>query len=250
MTSRNGRNIADQEAMLQFGFALDDPDSRTRSPQLQVVYAEALRVETFTMDLFAGFTEMRALTYTSSIPMVLRLLRDYDYDDFECIFGHGGVLSRDAADLLAFQSVVQARLNQGFVGARGISPERREVIYRRAAEGTARFLVVKDAIAHAKIYLLEREDKRRVIVGSANLSESAFSGRQAETVTVFDDDPVAWEHFSRQYEDVRSVATSNVPLRAEPLPGDLVENTPALKDAEERPDGVTIFLPAQTEEEV
>ena len=76
------------------------------------------------------------------------------------------------------------------------------------------------------------------------LSESAFSGRQAETVTVFDDDPVAWEHFSRQYDDVRSVATSNVPLRAEPLPGDLVENTPALKDAEERPDGVTIFLPA------
>ncbi len=177
MTSRNGRNVADQEAMPQFGFALDDPDSRTRSPQLQVVYAEALRVETFTMDLFAGFTEMRALTYTSSIPMVLRLLRDYDYDDFECVFGHGGVLSRDAADLLAFQSVVQARLNQGFVGARGIPPERREVIYRRAAEGTARFLVVKDAIAHAKIYLLERADKRRVIVGSANLSETAFSGR-------------------------------------------------------------------------
>ena len=250
MTSRNGRNVADQETMPQFGFALDDPDSRTRSPHLQVVYAEALRVETFTMDLFGGFTAMRALTYTSSIPMVLRLLRDYDYDDFECVFGHGGVLSRDAADLLAFQSVVQSKLNQGFVGAKGIPPERREVVYRRAAEGSARFLVVKDAIAHAKIYLLEREGKRRVIVGSANLSETAFSGRQAETVTVFDDDPVAWEHFSRQYEDVRSVATSNVPLRAEPLPGDLVENTPALRDAGERPDGVTIFLPAQTEDEV
>ena len=39
---------------------------------------------------------MRALTYTSSIPMVLWLLRDYDYDDFECVFGHGGVLSQDA----------------------------------------------------------------------------------------------------------------------------------------------------------
>ena len=175
------------------------------------MYAQALRVESFTMDLFAGFTAMRAFTYTSSIPMVLRLLRNYDYDDFECVFGHGGVLSRDATDLLAFQSVVQTRLNQEFVGARGISPERREVIYRCAAEGTARFLVVKDAIAHAKIYLLEGEEKRRLIVGSANLSENAFSGRQAETVTVFDDDPVAWEHFSRQYEDVRGIATSSVP---------------------------------------
>ena len=249
MTSRNGRAVSGGEPMPQFGLALDDPDSRTRSPQLQVVYAQALRTEAFAMDLFAGFTSMRALTYTSSIPMVLRLLRDYDYDDFECVFGHGGMLSRDAADLLAFQSVVQARLNQGFVGARGLTPERREVVYRRAAEGTARFLVVKDAIAHAKIYLLERKGKRRVIVGSANLSETAFSGRQAETVTVFDDDPVAWEHYGRQYEDVRSVTASRVPLRAEPLPNDLVESTPVLKDAEERADGVTIFIPAQTEEE-
>jgi hypothetical protein len=119
MTSRNGRNVAEQETMPQFGFALDDPDSHTRSPQLQAVYAQVQRVGPFTMDLFAGFSEMRALTYTSSIPMVLRLLRDYDYDYFECVFGHGGVLSRDAADLLAFQSVVQARLNQGVRGSPG-----------------------------------------------------------------------------------------------------------------------------------
>ena len=118
--------------------------------------------------------------------------------------------------------MVQARLNQSFVGARGISPERREVIYRWAAEGSARFLVVKDAVAHAKIYLLEREDKRRMIVGSANPSENAFSGRQAETLTVLDDDPMAWEHFSRQYEDVRSVAIGNVPRMWDPLPGDNV----------------------------
>ncbi len=58
---------------------------------------------------------------------------------------------------------------------------------------------VKDAIAHAKIYLLEEEGKRRVIVGSDNMSETSFSGRQAEAVTVLDDDPVAWEHFSDQY---------------------------------------------------
>ena len=46
---------------------------------------------------------MRALTYTPSIPMILALLRDYDYEDFECIFGHSGILPRDAADVLGFQ---------------------------------------------------------------------------------------------------------------------------------------------------
>ena len=161
---------------------------------------------------------MRALTYTPSIPMVLGLLKDFDYEEFECIFGHNGILSRDAADILAFQSIVDEKLNKGFVGVKGLSDERRKIIYDRAASGTARFYVVKDAIAHAKIYLLEREGLRRVIVGSANLSETAFSGRQAETLIAFDNDEKAWEHYSKQYEAVRDIATSRVALREKPIP--------------------------------
>ena len=41
---------------------------------------------------------MRVSTYTSRTPTVLRLIRDCCY--FKCIFGHGGVLNRDAANLL------------------------------------------------------------------------------------------------------------------------------------------------------
>ena len=41
---------------------------------------------------------MRMPTYTSRTPTVLRLIRDYYY--FKCTFGHGGVLNRDAANLL------------------------------------------------------------------------------------------------------------------------------------------------------
>ena len=183
-------------------FAFDDPDSRTRDRGLDIVYAEAKGVERFSVSFFGGFTSMRALTYTPSIPMVLELLKDFDYEHFECIFGHNGILNRDAADILAFQSIVDEKLNKGFVGVKGLSDERRKIIYDRAASGTAQFYVVKDAIAHAKIYLLEREGLRRVIVGSANLSETAFSGRQAETLIAFDNDETAWEHYSTQYEVV------------------------------------------------
>ena len=91
---------------LQPNFAFDDPDSRTQSNGLEVVYARAERVERFDMDLFGGFSSMRTLTYTPSIPMILGLLKDFDYDDFECVFGHNGILTRDAANLLAFQTVV------------------------------------------------------------------------------------------------------------------------------------------------
>ena len=143
----------------QAGFTLDDPDSRARVNALDIVYARVESVERFDMGLFSGFSSMRALTYTPSIPMVLGLLRDYDFEDFECIFGHSGILRRDAADLLSFQTAVDESLNRGFVTVKRLSEERRRIIYDRTIEGNARFYVVKDAIAHAKIYLLERSGR-------------------------------------------------------------------------------------------
>ena len=231
----------------QPGFEFDDPESRTRSNTLEVVYARAESVGRFDPNLFHNFASMRALTYTASIPMILGLLRDCDFQEFECVFGHGGILPRDVDAILSFQSVVDERLNKGFVGIKGMSDERRRLIYDRAAAGTARFYVVKDAIAHAKIYLLERPDLRRVIVGSANLSETAFSGRQAETLIVFDNDEEAWRHYCAQYEAVREIATSSLPLRERPVSVESLplEETPVLRDAESHADGVTIYVPAE-----
>ncbi len=231
----------------QTGFTLDDPDSRARVDALDIVCARVEAVGRFDMGLFSGFSSMRALTCTPSIPMVLGLLRDYDFEDFECIFGHNGILRRDAADLLSFQTAVDESLNRGFV-----TVKRRRIIYDRTIEGKARFYVVKDAIAHAKIYLLERSGLRRVIVGSANLSEIAFSGRQAETLIAFDNDDRAWGHYSDQYEAVRGIATSRLALRDKPVPAALIplEETPVLTEAESTDDGVTLYiLPAEHEEE-
>ena len=236
----------------QPGFEFDDPESRTRSNTLEVVYARAETVGRFDPGLFHNFTSMKALTYTASIPMILGLLRDCDYEDFECVFGHGGILPRDVDAILSFQTVVDERLNKGFVGVKGMSEERRRLIYDRTAAGTARFYVVKDAIAHAKIYLLERPGLRRVIVGSANLSETAFSGRQAETLIVFDNDDEAWRHYCAQYEAVRETATSSLPIREKPVSIENIalEETPVLKDAESRAGGVTIYVPAEPDSAV
>ena len=238
----------------QPGFALDDPDSRTRSGALNVVRAKACGVERFERGLFGGFERLRALTYTSSIPMIAGLLRDFEFADFECVFGHDGALSREAAEVLSFQRVVEQSLNEGFVGVAGASEDRLQHIYGRAAAGSARFFVVKDAIAHAKIYLLSSEDgRRRVIVGSANLSETAFSGRQAETLVMFDDDVAAWEHYLAQYEAVRDISTSRVAVgdgKAGAKAREVrIEETPALRDAESDPSGVTLFVPAAADNE-
>ena len=82
--------------MEQRSLLLDDPDSKTKSPVLSVLYAHAEDTSLFDRDsLFGGFTSMRALTYSASIPMIMSLLRDYDYERFECIFGHGDILGRE-----------------------------------------------------------------------------------------------------------------------------------------------------------
>ena len=234
----------------QQNLALDDPHARTQSEGLEVVYASAKGSERFQREsLFGGFTSMHALTYTPSIPMIMGLLRDYDYEDFECIFGHSGILPRDAADLLSFQAVVDEKLNKGFVGISGLSEERKKFIYDRAVDDSARFFVVKDTIAHAKIYILEREGLHRVVVGSANLSETAFSGRQAETLIAFDNDDIAWDHYRRQYDAVRDLASNRIPLREQPIPAELlpIEETPVLKEAESSNNGVSIFVPTENE---
>ena len=219
----------------------------TRDAGLSIVRARSERVEPFDANLFSGFTSMRALTYTASIRMIVRLLRDLNFAEFECVFGHEGILRPEISDVLAFQAVVEEQLSKAFVGVETSDEHRRE-LFDRVADDTARFFVVKDKIAHAKIYLLEREDLRRVIVGSANLSETAFSGRQAETLIAFDDDDIAWRHYTAQYEAVRSVATSRVTLRQKPIPAEhlAVEEIPALKQVEESQQNVKIYVPAES----
>ena len=182
--------------------------------------------------------------------MIVGLLRDYEYDDFECVFGHEGILRPDLSDVLAFQTAVDEQLSKAFVGVQ-TTDERRQALFDLVASDRARFFVVKDKIAHAKIYLLERDDLCRVVVGSANLSETAFSGRQAETLIVFDNDDVAWGHYTAQYEVVRSVAASRLTPRHKPIPAELipVEEIPALKEVKERQQDVRMYIPADSEQE-
>ena len=110
---------------------------------------------------------------------------------------------------------------------------------------------MKDAIAHAKIYLLERDGLRRIVVGSANLSETAFSGRQAETLVVYDNDDMAWEHYCGQYDDVLATAVSSVALRDKPTVAGVMpmDEAPIFKEVEKTGRDVTMYVPPETEQE-
>ena len=107
--------------------------------------------------IFDGFDRMRALTYSVSAQMIVRMLDRYSFEMFECVFGYEGGLRR-FADVVAFQ---QFLINQVRDCALQLEDERQRVIFERVHDGRARFYVVKDNIAHAKLYLLEADDPER-----------------------------------------------------------------------------------------
>ena len=208
---------------IQPNFALDDGTG------LRVVRAKFLDEQKFDWDLFEGFENLRVLTYSASASAIVRMLDQYSFESFECVFGCENTL-RDIKTILAFQQVVVGDTRAAIMG---LSDDRHLQILQRVHSGHAHFRVLRKSIAHAKLYLLSGPgDRNRVIVGSANLSEQAFSGRQPETLVVFDDDEAAWEHYSRMYDAIRNDASDAIPLPEEQITKAEIEvsETPVLSD--------------------
>ena len=176
---------------------------------LRVVHAEFKSEAGFDWDLFSGFNKLQVLTYSASADAIVRMLDSYDFDEFECIFGYEGTL-HNIRTILAFQKTVIGDTRAAIMGL----PDKRHLhILEKVHEGKARFRVLRNYVAHAKLYLLSGDDGRhRVIVGSANLSERAFSGRQPETLVSFDDSEEAWKHYSKMYREIRDSASDSVEI--------------------------------------
>ena len=212
------------EGQAQAGFALDDGSG------LRVVEARFVDESRFQWELFRGFDTMRILTYSASIPAIVKMLDEFEFDSFECVFGCEATI-RDIKDVLAFQRVAVGDTRAAIMN---LSDRRHAYILSQARAGKASFRVLRQGVAHAKLYLLENrsEGRNRVIVGSANLSERAFSGTQPETLVKFDDDSEAWAHYSRMYQSIRDSASDEIPLPPERLAtADIeIEEVPAVAD--------------------
>ena len=212
-----------QDQDVQTGLNLDDGSG------LRVVNAQFLDEQKFHWDLFQGYDTLRVLTYSASINAILRMLEKYSFVKFECVFGYQGVL-RDIKDILSFQKVVVEDVR---VAVMGLKDDRYVQVLEKVHAGKAHFYVVRKQISHAKLYLLSNaEGHNRVIVGSANLSERAFSGNQPETLVKFDDDIPAWNHYNRMFDQLRDTATDEIELPKEKITNAqiLISETPVMKD--------------------
>ena len=208
----------------QSAFALDDGTG------LRVVRANFAGERKFGWDLFEGYDSLRVLTYSASTAAIVRMLDNYSFETFECVFGYEGTL-REIKSILAFQKVVVGDARAAIMG---LNDERHIRILAKVHAGQAHFRVLRKSVAHAKLYLLSQgEGRRRVLIGSANLSERAFSGNQPETLVVFDDDEAAWDHYNRMFDAIRDLASDEITLPEERIINAEIEvpDTPIMSDA-------------------
>lgn len=88
-----------KELEVQSNLSLDDGTG------LRVVRARFLEEQKFYWDMFDGYDSLRVLTYSASVPAMIRMLEQYSFDRFECVFRCENTL-RDIKTILAFQQIV------------------------------------------------------------------------------------------------------------------------------------------------
>ena len=208
--------------------SLFDMNDDTKLPiikdgKIDIVKAEFISAETFTWDeLFKGYDKLYAITYSSGISFICKLLSLFK--EAEIIFGFEDVLNYALHEIMAHQSTNIERIRES------ASKHKLDLI-SRIDEGSLRLLVAQGELSHEKIYLLEAADgRKRVVMGSANMSHAAFSGTQRENICYMDGDN-AFEWYFGVYKSLRNSSTEDITVQMLQINTDLtnIENLPISK---------------------
>jgi len=173
-------------------------------------------------ELFSGYDSIKAITFSSGIGFVYQLLELFK--DAEIIFGCEEIMAYTLQEIMAYQAKLMERIRKTDSAAK-------EKIITRVENGDVRLYVARRRLSHEKLYLLKSKDGRtRVVFGSANMSFSAFGGRQREIICYIDSKD-AYERFEEAYEDLKRDSVDTITKKAVEV-SDLSENVDALPISE------------------
>lgn len=178
-------------------------DKDLRSGELlDVVRMEFIEAETLRWpDLFSGFDTLRAITYSSAIGFVYQLADMFE--DVEVIFGSEDVLSYSLQEIMAFQCKMIDRMRE-------TASKMKVDLISRVENNTLHFFIAREKLSHEKIYLLSSSDgRKRVVMGSANMSFAAFGGKQRENICYIDGSS-AYDWYLNSYNEFRDECTDQV----------------------------------------
>ena len=169
---------------------------------VKAVYADT--VETNWEELFDGFDRLYAITFSSGIEFVNKVINKFSYA--EVVFGCEKIIASDIAAIMSVQIDSVQRLAKSKSAGN---------LANRLDDGSLQLYVSRDTKSHEKIFILESADHKRVrvITGSANMSASAFCGIQRENIVCFDDE-AAFSHYKVLFETFKETCSDNVSYKA------------------------------------
>ena len=181
---------------------LQSVDKTASRPHLDVVKMEYLECESLTwQELFSGFDTLHAITYSSGIGFVYQLLDMFA--NAEIIFGCDEVISYSLQEVMAYQNKLIERMKT-------TAGKMKLDLISRIQDESLHFYVARTMLSHEKIYLLSAEDgRKRVIMGSANMSFSAFTGKQRENICYIDGDK-AYDWYMSCYNELKESSTDEI----------------------------------------
>lgn len=192
------KNIESEQMISMFGAT--DEQEKHGIHTIDIVRAEYLSAtKTTWKDLFDGYDELYVITYSSGIDFVSQVVSKFDYA--EIIFGHEGVLDSDMATVMALSKQMVESI------ARHKSAIK---LAERIEASQLALYAARDSKSHEKVYCLKSHSgKYRVIVGSANLSATAFMGQQRENIVCFDGEN-AYSYYYGLFCDYKKECTEEI----------------------------------------
>lgn len=153
------------------------------------------------------FDMMYSVTYVSSAQFFSKIAEKYK--QVQIILG----IDKEVVNEAFAQGTYELIMNKGVEFFKYMEPKAKNMVVENA-------IIVKYAelgsVIHSKLYLLEssKTGATRVIIGSANLTESAFNNKihQYEEVMVFDDDAV-FETYKERFNVLKNAAVDYIPKK-------------------------------------
>jgi hypothetical protein len=125
------------------------------------------------------------------------------FQEAEIIFGCDEVISYSLQEVMAYQCKLVERMRER-------AGKMKLDLVSRIERGNLHFYVARTVLSHEKIYLLSAADgRKRVIMGSANMSYAAFGGRQRENICYIDGD-TAYDWYWNSYAELREDCTDEI----------------------------------------
>lgn len=117
----------------------------SKQGSIKVMNMEYINSETSKWEeLFAGYSTLHAVTYSSSIDFIGKLLPMFE--NIEIIFGFERVLG-GLHDILAYQQVTLEELQSAF-------NKKEKELLKRIDGGSLKLYLLKDRVSHKKMYML------------------------------------------------------------------------------------------------